>query len=412
MVKMRIERNMPTYRNGERGVASILTVIFFILIASVITIGFMRLSLNEGTQSLEDSLSKSALASAYSGVNDAKRAILYCLQYKNDPTGHPECDKNDPNSINNPNCRGFFENVTLRQNIGMPDPDPTDGSIHVGDDPTDTINERYTCVTISNDTYDVSGPLIIDQSDSNTTLIPLRSTSGFNSVRITWHKRPAIAVGLSLANLNYGGPGNETQANYRDSDAYGNYFEWDTNWPALLKMSLYTHPNAGITYNADGTTDIAEKTAYLYPRNNATPTSSSVDVNGLIPRQLTNCNAGGFTVEGTQYLCQITLTGFNALNPSFDPTSRVMYLQLSNTYVDTDFSVELLNGSTPVKFDDVSPVIDSTGAVGDTYRRVKVRLRYQGSTPLLHNALDTGSGICKNFIVGSDAAIFRETCGY
>lgn len=405
---MKFSLHIPADRRKEQGVASILTVIFFILIASVITIGFMRLSINEGNQALGDSLSKSALASAYSGVNDAKRAILYCLQYKNDPVGHPECDENNPSGINNPNCRGFFENSTIRQNIGMPDPDATDGSIHVGDDPTSTINERYTCVTISNDTYDVSGPLVIDQSDSNTTLIPLRSTAAFNAVRISWHRKPVL--GGSLAGLNYGGAGNETRANYRDTDAYGTYFKWDPNWPALLKMSLFSHPNAGITYNADGSTNIAEKTAYLYPQNVSAP--QSVGVNALIPRQLTNCNSNGFNAAGNLYLCQLTITGFDALTPNFNPPDRVMYLQLSNLYVDTDFTVELLNGATPVKFNDVSPQVDATGAVGDTFRRIQVRLRFQGSTPLLPNALDTGSGICKNFIVASDPSIFRESCGY
>ena len=104
---MNTKRNIPMNRQLEQGVASILTVIFFILIASVITIGFIRLSLNEGRQSLEDSLSKSALAAAYSGVSDAKRAILYCLQYKNDPVGHPECDEDQAGSIYNQNCPGF-----------------------------------------------------------------------------------------------------------------------------------------------------------------------------------------------------------------------------------------------------------------------------------------------------------------
>ena len=81
-------------------------------------------------------------------------------------------------------------------------------------------------------------------------------------------------------------------------------------------------------------------------------------------------------------------------------------------YVDTDFTVELISTNGPVKFDDVSPMVDSTGAVGDTYRRVEVRLRYQGSAPILPNALDTGSGICKDFIVGFDTTVFRENCGY
>ena len=395
-------------RKHEQGVAAILTVIFFILIASVITLGFMRLSLNEGEQALEDSLSKSALAAAYSGVNDAKRAILYCLQHKNDLTNHPECDKESLSGINNPSCPGFFANNDLRSALGMPDPDVSpagDGSIPVGDDPTDTVNERYTCAIISNDTFDVSEHLAIDDPTADTTLVPLRSASSFNSVRISWHRRPLIAPNIS--GLTYGGY--PTLANYRSPNAYGNYFEWQGQWPALLKMSLFSHPRTGVTYNADGSTNITDKTAYLYPRNVGTP--QSVGVGALIPRQLTNCNVNGYAAAGDLYLCQLTITGIDA-DPNFNPANNVLYMQLSNMYTDTDFTVELLNGTVPVKFDDVSPSIDATGAVGDTYRRVKVRLRYQGSTPVLHNALDTGSGICKRFIVGTDAPMFSETCGY
>ncbi len=410
---MKTSKDTVNSRVREQGVASILTVIFFILIASVIATGFMRLSLNEGQQSLEDSLSKSALAAAYSGVSDAKRALLYCLQYKNDPVGHPECDENQPAGINNPNCRGFFENQTLREAIGIPEPDAATGAIRVGDDPTQATNERYTCVTIANDTFDVSERLTVDQPDSNTTLIPLRSASAFSAVRITWHR----AAGANLTNLNYGGLGNEVRANYRDSDAYGTYFKWSPSWPALLKMSLYGHPRSGIAYtdsadpNLDGSVNIKESTAYLYPRGSTTPLS--VGVGALIPRQLTNCNAGSpHVVAGDEYLCQILITDLTS-DPAFNPASNVLYLQLSAMYNDTDFVVELLgNSGNPVKFDDVSPEIDATGAVEDTYRRVKVRVRYQGSTPILPNAIDTGAGICKDFRVGADPNIFTENCGY
>lgn len=396
----------------EEGVASILTVIFFILIASVVATGFLRLSLNEGEQALEDSLSKSALAAAYSGVNDAKRALLYCLQYKNDPT-HP-CNEAVTTGINNPNCRGFFENSTLRQGIGIPEPDPVDGSIHVGDDPTRATNERYTCVTIANDTYDVSERLTVDQPDSNTTLIPLRSASAFNAVRISWHR----AAGANLTGLDYGGLGNEVRANYRDTDAYGTYFKWRATWPAMLKMSLYGHPRSGITYadnpadpSTDGTVNIKESTAYLYPRGAAAPLA--VGVGATTPRQLTNCNpVTPHEAAGDDYLCQITIANL-ASDPAFDPVNNVLYLQLTGMYVDTDFVVELIGaGGNPVKFDDVSPEIDATGAVENTYRRVKVRVRYQGSTPLLPNAVDTGAGICKDFRVGAYSGIFSENCGY
>lgn len=401
---------MTNDRKSERGVASILTVVFFLLIASVVTIGFARLSLLEAEQALQDSLSKSALAAAYSGVNDGKRALLFCLQA--DLAVHPECDETNATGINNQSCPGFFDNVNLRNNVGIPDPDPANGSIRVGDDPNLSVNERYTCVIITNDTYDVSQPLIIDQPGENTTVIPIKSAASFNAMRISWQRRQLTPP--NLTGLTYNGAGNEQRASYRDTDAYGATFKWNGEWPALMRASLYAHPKSNITYNPDGTTNITDKTAFLFPINAPLAGPQSVSVGALLPRQLTNCNSNGFTinpsVSSDRYICQLTITGLNATSPAFDSANNELYLQLTNMYADTDVTVELLNTNTPVRFDNVSPQIDSTGAVENTFRRVQVRVRYHGSAPILPNAIDTGTGVCKNFIVGGDPSIFRETC--
>ena len=182
-------------------------------------------------------------------------------------------------------------------------------------------------------------------------------------------------------------------------------------------MSLYGHPNTGISYTdspdpvLDGSVNVREVTSYLYPRSSTTPLS--IGVGALIPRQLANCNATTpYKVADDEYLCQIIITNLDS-DAGFNPAANILYLQLTGMYVDTQFAVELLgSGGNPVKFDDVSPEVDATGAVEDTYRRVKVRLRYQGSTPILPNALDTGSGICKDFRVGGDPNTFSEDCGY
>jgi hypothetical protein len=414
---------MQATRNNERGIASILTVIFFILIASVIAIGFMRLSLLEGKQALEDSLSKSALAAAHSGVNDAKRALLHCLTYRADPvgTGHPECDGDQPGSIYDQNCPGFFGNATLRTHVGLADPDAS-GSIKVTTaiDPAagNPVNERYTCVIITDNTYDVVGPLTTDRADGNTTLVPIRGTTPFTDIRISWHR---YLPTTNIDALNYCAvitpcdATNQNRANYRDPNAYGSYFEWAPTWPPLMRMTLFSHPSTGIAYDdATGNVNISEKTSFLYPTKSTATNPALADVNALLPRQMVRCNPNGeyevnVNAGAQKYLCQTTIR----LTGNFTPDTHSLFLQLTNMYTNTEYALELLDSAgQAVRFDSVSPQIDATGAVDTTFRRVQVRLRYDGSTPVLPNAVDTGSGICKDFIIGNDPTTFSEDCGY
>lgn len=370
-----------THRHDERGIGSILTVVFFILVTSVVTIGFMRLSLVESEQSLEDSLSKAALAAAHSGVNDAKRALLYC-------EGNITADCT--NGLVNQSCPGFYDSPNLRAAIGMPN--PVRGAIAVGGA---ELNERYTCVVINKNTTDVRGSLSLDDMQKSTTVMPLRGVSAFNTIRLSWGLCP-LNVCSSVGGLRYAEP----RAAYRSANAYGSTYEYGQNWPSVLKASVYSYPGGGISYNPDGSTNIATRTTHLFPAEIGGV--NSIGLASTVPRESIRCSNAGFAAAGARYSCQLTITGFNS--------SLSNVLQLSSLYTNTDYAVELFNGPSVVAFENVNPTIDSTGAVEDIYRRIKVRVRYQTSTPVLSNALDLGGGICKDFIVGQDPNIFSDNC--
>lgn len=378
----------------QRGIASILSVVFFILIASVVTVGFMRLALLESRQSLEDSLSKAALAAAYSGVNDAKRALLYCAQF---PARPDECS-----DLSEDECPGFFGNATLQSKLGLL-PVAGTGSIQVGDP---TLNERYTCVIVTEDTYTVEGTLIPGSTEDATTLIPLRGTGNFNKVVISWH---SDSLASTVAGLDYGG--DAVSASYRDADSFSTYFRANPNWPALIGAHLMVQGQGqSISYNADGSiTGLDQRRWHFYPYGATGRDSVSV---ADASRQLVRCTETGRELKsrGGSYHCQIEITGLDAL-----PGTR--YLQLTGLYNKSDYVVELMQDNTSVRFDNVSPQIDSTGAVENVFRRVKVGLRYEGEgfggrNPILPNAIDTGAGLCKNFAVGGSSVEFSETCGF
>lgn len=394
--------SISNLKTDQRGVASLLTVVFFILISSVITVGFMRMALLEGRQSLEDSLSKAALAAAYSGVNDAKRALLYCSQFAARP---PACA-----NLNDTTCPGFSGNNDIQTVLGL-DFDTSTNSIRVGEL---GLNERYSCVIVTEDTYTVEGTLIPGSAEDGTTLFPLRGTDpAFDAVTISWHQKTPARTS-ALGSLTYGDATDMFNSSYRDSSAIDPaVYEADPDWPALVSAHLMTQTGDIDYSNPDGNvTGIDQRRWWLFPYGGA---AGGVDQT-VVPsasRQLVRCSSSGIplkTDDGRRFHCQMTIRGI-------DTIVGVKYLQLTGLYNESDYVVEISRGGTQVRFDNVSPRVDSTGAVEDVFRRVEVSLRYEGKgfggrNPILPNAIDTGDGLCKNFAVGSVPDNYSEDCGY
>lgn len=386
--------------SDERGIASILSVVFFILISSIVTVGFMRMALLEGRQTLEDSLSKAALAAAYSGVNDAKRALLYCAQFGS--IRPAECA-----NLNDTTCPGFYANTVLRDDkLGLVH-DSATGSIQVGDV---SLNERYTCVLVSEDTPTVEGSLIEGSADRSGTVIPLKGVSTFDRVVISWHSVNPFAP--SLNGLSYGS--DPYNANYRHPEAIGSAFKASADWPAVLSANLMAQ-NGDVTFdpsngNANG---LSQRRWLFYPHGTIGVTNIPVNTDPVSPsRQLVRCSESGYKPAQTRglYVCSMTITNLGDL-----PGEK--YLQLTSLNSDTNYAVELRQGAASVLFDNVNPKIDSTGAVENVFRRIQVGVSfngdgYGGRDPILPNAIDTGAGLCKNFSVGLLNSEFTEGCGY
>jgi Tfp pilus assembly protein PilX len=70
-------------KQQERGVVSLFTVMFFTILVTVLTVGFVRIMINERRQSTDEDLTTRAYYAAESGVEDAKRALQ---QYYPNPT--------------------------------------------------------------------------------------------------------------------------------------------------------------------------------------------------------------------------------------------------------------------------------------------------------------------------------------
>ena len=66
----------------ESGVVSLFTAIFFTILLTVLTTGFIRIMINENQQANDDDFSSRAYYAAESGVEDMKRALAQ--YYPND----------------------------------------------------------------------------------------------------------------------------------------------------------------------------------------------------------------------------------------------------------------------------------------------------------------------------------------
>lgn len=380
-------------KKDERGVVSILSVIFFIILMSVLTVSFMRMVTDEQTQVINDDLSKGALAAAQSGVEDAKRALLYC---RSNPAAAP-CA-----TITNNTCQGFFAGGNFSTELGL-NVLPGDGSVQVGDP---SNNQRYTCVTIDSDTADYRAIM----SEEKVELIPLRGVTPnvVDGIRFSWRGVDDAPMALPtenrLSQINTGTPGSPNQLprkqEWKDpsGDAYLavprlQILDFDQG----VALDTQNDNSAGmfIVPLADGSSSSITDVALPGANNGINPT-------GLTnKRQTATCGTG--VVDG--YRCRVTVSFAGAI-----PANHQYYLAVKSVYGSADFKVELLSGNTVVNLDDVQPEVDSTGVAGNAYKRVISRVAYEVDGFLTTNVIESGAGVCKDFFVTRNSMTSQTNC--
>lgn len=376
----------------EQGIVSILSVIFFIILMSIISVSFLRIVTNQQEQVIQDDLSKGALAAARSGVEDAKRALLLC-RTKTDPA-RLACYS----ELQNSTCPGIFATPTMRTDLGLQT--NADGSIKVGD-PANDNNERYTCVTLSQNTPDVTGIMREGLGD----FIPLRGTGTFNQVRISWHKTaddPAGAIPPAGA------------------------ISLDTNprrteWPSGAGVRYIAMPRIQLMRFEPGQTLSAQANntvgAFLVPSQGGGQTDcgnpaafssggsacvSAIAPNGMSQRTAVNCVT---PLPQQGYLCTAVL---NLNLPPAQLANSQFFLFIKSFYSTPHYKVELLNNGAPTLFADVQPEVDSTGAAANVYKRIISRIQYQADTFFTSNSIESGMSVCKDFSVTGE--LFTNPC--
>lgn len=367
------------YRRAERGVTSLIVVLFSTLLFVVVTVGFMQTMTAEQRASADDELSRGAYDSALAGVEDGKRVLVACMNGDSDA-----CD-----AINQGNCTtvsdaGF---VTAQ-----------DGEVYLQSNSSNGLTGRefeqaYTCVKISPDTGDYTGSV---RADNDSVVIPLRMTGSIDKLYINWFTRAdstdKTAVDLdAVMDTTVSLPAKST---------------WPSDRPSVLRVQLIQFADTNLdldSFDADGN----GHTLYLYPKQyNSLPSfGNDTRRSGSLQPMAIKCA----TTFLATYACQAELSLPSPVGGTAD--NRVAYLRISSMYNNASFSVEPVD--TSVKFDSLQPSIDSTGRAADVFRRVEARVEFNDASDKMlypRATVDATNSFCKSFVVTDNLDDYRDYC--
>ena len=381
------------YRWQEKGVTSLIIVIFSALLMSVLTVSFITIMVREAGRAADDEMSQSAYDSAMAGVEDAKRVILAC---RNAGGIGAACSAIDDQKCNTVAAAGIAGNVSDTETLIQSTTGPDGGAV---------LNQAYTCVKIQMNTPDYT-LTNAEMSPGRSQVVALRGASNFNRIKIEWQLRsdnngadPSLSpVGRCSVATNL-------------SDAFCKSGEWGS-YPAVMRLQAIT-PTANFNLSDLDKKD-STATVFLYPST----VSAAVDTKEFTRYAESNGEGGGITNWPFRARCIsefVSSYGCSAeidLPREVEAGSRVSLLRLTALYRSASVRLSLYNGTTPVDFDGVQPAVDSTGRAGDIFRRVYARLSMTDQHTYPEYAVDLREGsLCKNFFVTNNPAEASEVNG-
>lgn len=368
------------YKKHEQGGVSMFVVVFATLLLSVITLGFVQLMLSDQRQATNSDLSQSAYDSAMAGVEDAKRVLL--RQYECAGSTSSLCSRINT-AVNSGDCDTVSKAISGTT--------ANEKRVVTGTNDT-TLDQAYTCVTISPNTDDYVVPSV---SADDSVIVPLVGVSTFNQVKISWFTS-GDAGGASMATLPSFAPELPTPQSS----------QWGAASPALLRAQ-FMQTNSSFTL--DQFNDKNSKTLFLYPSDVGSTTVDYVSDSrrgGSGDPQQVVCNEDFST---TQYSCSVVLRLQTPVGGSAASRQNA-FLNLSPLYNTASMRIQLQNSGTPVQFKGVQPSIDATGRANDVFRRVETRVEMSAEALYPRAALEVKGDVCKNFSVTNRTADYTNHC--
>lgn len=416
-----ISRLVSRCRPGDResGQASMVTVAMFMMLFAAIAVSFTFVVISASRQALNDSLQSSAKIAAESGVEDAKRLIVYCYNKRSGGSyTTPDAQQLCPQVIGKLStdlegmgCDKILEKM-YKKGISDVEQEGNRGyRVRVGNNGggKNENNEYYQCLKIATKTDNYQGMV---NNLGKSIIVPLRVVDGNNQaavidrLEIEWHRNvtgndgddPAVMNGAKGTGLPPAGTWN------------------NSNRPAVLRVERVGVPKNNFTLDSLAESDTAltlrpsvsgnGKGGYRlgnyepqYPSGNKDKIAPNSQYHKGVPIVEAYCQNGG---NNNDYACK------TIFNKESLYTDKTYYLRINAIYRSTHFKITAYQGKNKLYFDGVQPLVDVTGRSSDSFSRIQARLKpsfdknADSTNWWPEYVIDTNGKVCKDIEVQYD----------
>lgn len=415
-------RRRQRVADRESGQASMVTVAMFMMLFAAIAVSFTFVVISASRQALNDSLQSSAKIAAESGVEDAKRLIVYCYNKRQSDGSYPPADKplcsevigKLSDELEGRGCDKILK--PMYDKGGISDVEEEGGRgyrVKVGNNSggKNENNEYYQCLKIATKTDNYQG---VVNNLGKSIIVPLRVVDKNNnaaviaSLEIEWHRNVAGNDGDNPAKMN-GAMGTGLPP-------AGTWNSGNSNRPAVLRVERVDVAKGSFTLDSLADSDTAltlrpsvngngggkDKNRYHlgdykpYYQSGRDSIAPNNQYGGKAPIVEAKC-------DGADYACK------TIFEDSLDTTKTDYYLRINAIYRSTHFKITAYgqNGK-KLYFDGVQPLVDVTGRSSDSFSRIQARLKpsfdknADSTNWWPEYVIDTNGKVCKDIEVQYD----------
>ena len=407
----------------ESGQASMVTVAMFMMLFAAIAVSFTFVVISASRQALNDSLQSSAKAAAESGVEDAKRLIVYCYKKRQSDGSYPPADQSlcskvigklsdELEGMPCDEILGELDNPNYNNSFAVEEEGGRGHRVKVGNNGSNNNNENneyYQCLKIATKTDNYQGMV---NNLGKSIIVPLRVVDGngnaavIASLEIEWHRNVTGNDGDDPAKMNGAMGTGLPPANI-----------WSkSNRPAVLRVERVGVPKGNFTLDQLADSDTAltlrpsvngngggkDKNRYHlgdykpYYQSGRDSIAPNNQYGGKAPIVEVKC-------DGADYACK------TIFEDSLDTTKKDYYLRINAIYRSTHFKITAYDQhNNKLYFDGVQPLVDVTGRSSDSFSRIQARLKpsfdknADSTNWWPEYVIDTNGKVCKDIEVQYD----------
>lgn len=423
MISYRARRRQRV-ADRESGQASMVTVAMFMMLFAAIAVSFTFVVISASRQALNDSLQSSAKIAAESGVEDAKRLIIYCYSKRQSDGSYPPADQKLclqvigklSDKLEDMGCDdilGELDNINYNKSFAVENEGSRGHRVKVGDNGggKNENNEYYQCLKIATKTDNYQG---VVNNLGKSVIVPLRVVDKYNQaavidrLEIEWHRNVTGNDGDDPAKMN-GAMGTGLPP-------AGTWNSGNSNRPAVLRVE-----RVGVTKGHFTLDSLADNDTALTLRPSVNGNGGGKDKNryrlgdykpyyqsgrdSIAPNNQYGGKAPIVEVkcDGADYACK------TIFEDSLNTTKTDYYLRINAIYRSTHFKITAYDQyNNKLYFDGVQPLVDVTGSSSDSFSRIQARLKpsfdknADSTNWWPEYVIDTNGKVCKDIEVQYD----------